>query len=167
MFSAIQSFMAGFFCVALLPNEPQAFTVWSDKYAVVFFSFDKRVSQYYIISDFQREYIMSKSNFIWGTATSSYQIEGAVSEGGRGGSIWDTFCQEPGRILDGSDGSVACDHYHLFKEDIKLMASLGINSYRFSISWSRIFSLFLSAADERFFRSLTTQRPFSTNSQPF
>ena len=81
---------------------------------------------------------MSQSNFIWGTAASSYQIEGAVREGGRGVSIWDTFCREPGRILDGSDGSVACDHYHRFQEDVKLIADLGCNGYRFSLSWPRI-----------------------------
>lgn len=81
---------------------------------------------------------MKKNDFIWGTATSSYQIEGAVHEGGRGESIWDTFCREPGRIKDGSDGSVACDHYHRFHEDVKLIAGLGCNGYRFSLSWPRI-----------------------------
>ena len=81
---------------------------------------------------------MNKDKFIWGTATSSYQIEGAAREGGRGLSIWDAFCQEPGRILDGSDGSVACDHYHRFHEDVELIAGLGCNGYRFSLSWPRI-----------------------------
>ncbi|MBQ9336785.1 MAG: family 1 glycosylhydrolase, partial [Lentisphaeria bacterium] len=65
---------------------------------------------------------MKGNDFIWGTATSSYQIEGAIREGGRGESIWDVFCREPGRIKDGSDGSVACDHYHRFHEDVELIA---------------------------------------------
>lgn len=77
-------------------------------------------------------------NFIWGVATSSYQIEGAVEEDGRQPSVWDTFCIIPGRIRDGATGTVACDHYHRFADDIQLMASLGIKHYRFSIAWSRI-----------------------------
>ena len=81
---------------------------------------------------------MKGNDFIWGTATSSYQIEGAIREGGRGESIWDVFCREPGRIKDGSDGSVACDHYHRFHEDVELIAGLGCNGYRFSLSWPRI-----------------------------
>ena len=80
-----------------------------------------------------------KKDFAWGVATSSQQIEGAYNEGGKGLNIWDVFCGEPNKIKDGSTSNVACDHYHHFKEDIKLMASLGINSYRFSISWARIF----------------------------
>ena len=77
--------------------------------------------------------------FRWGTATSAYQIEGAVNEDGRGASIWDTFCKLPGKIRDGVNGDVACDHYHLFKEDIALMSALGASSYRFSIAWPRLF----------------------------
>ncbi|WP_424535894.1 GH1 family beta-glucosidase [Sphaerisporangium viridialbum] len=76
--------------------------------------------------------------FLWGTATASYQIEGAVAEDGRGTSIWDTFAHEPGRIRDGHTGDVACDHYHRWSEDVMLMSALGVNSYRFSISWPRI-----------------------------
>ncbi|MEV7964648.1 GH1 family beta-glucosidase [Sphaerisporangium sp. NPDC088356] len=76
--------------------------------------------------------------FLWGTATASYQIEGAVAEDGRGPSIWDTFAHEPGRIRDGHTGDVACDHYNRWSEDVTLMGSLGVNSYRFSISWPRI-----------------------------
>lgn len=76
--------------------------------------------------------------FLWGTATASYQIEGGVAEDGRGSSIWDTFTHEPGRIRDGHTGDVACDHYHRWREDVGLMAGLGVNSYRFSISWSRV-----------------------------
>lgn len=63
--------------------------------------------------------------FLWGTATASYQIEGAVAEDGRGTSIWDTFAHEPGRIRDGHTGDVACDHYHRWSEDVMLMSALG------------------------------------------
>ncbi|WP_019586716.1 GH1 family beta-glucosidase [Deinococcus apachensis] len=77
-------------------------------------------------------------NFVFGVATSSYQIEGATREDGRGPSIWDTFCREPGRILDGTNGDVACDHYHRWAEDLDLMKSLGADAYRFSIAWPRI-----------------------------
>lgn len=80
-----------------------------------------------------------KKNFAWGVATASQQIEGAYREGGKGLNIWDVFSHEPGRIKDGKTSDVACDHYHLFKEDVKMMKTLGINAYRFSISWSRIF----------------------------
>jgi beta-glucosidase len=76
--------------------------------------------------------------FQWGVSTAAYQIEGAVTEGGRGRSIWDTFTHEPGRIADGSTGDVACDHYHRFAEDLALMAELGVDAYRFSIAWPRI-----------------------------
>ncbi|GLX00202.1 GH1 family beta-glucosidase [Microtetraspora sp. NBRC 16547] len=76
--------------------------------------------------------------FLWGTATASYQIEGAVSEDGRGASIWDTFSHEPGRVRDGHTGDVACDHYHRWPEDVALMADAGLNAYRFSVAWPRI-----------------------------
>ena len=78
-------------------------------------------------------------DFLWGTATASYQIEGATHEDGRGECIWDTFARKPGAVYAGENGSVACDHYHRYKEDIALMAELGFQSYRFSIAWSRIF----------------------------
>jgi len=79
------------------------------------------------------------NDFLWGTATSSYQIEGAVDKDGRGPSIWDTFTRRPGTIEDGSTGDVACDHYNRWQEDVQLMADLGLDSYRFSIAWPRIF----------------------------
>src|SRR5215831_1758522 len=66
--------------------------------------------------------------FRWGVSTSSYQIEGAVHEDGRGPSIWDTFSHEPGRIADGSTGDVTCDHYHRWADDIRLMAELGVRA---------------------------------------
>ena len=78
------------------------------------------------------------ADFTWGTATASYQVEGAVTEDGRGRSIWDTFAHTPGRIADGQNGDVADDHYHRYPQDIALMADLGLNAYRFSIAWPRI-----------------------------
>ncbi|MBO0779985.1 MAG: beta-glucosidase [Ktedonobacteraceae bacterium] len=77
-------------------------------------------------------------DFVWGAATSSYQVEGAVNEDGRGPSIWDQFSATPGKTYQGHTGEVAADHYHRFKEDIALMKSLNLGAYRFSLSWSRI-----------------------------
>jgi beta-glucosidase len=76
--------------------------------------------------------------FLWGAATSAYQVEGAVSVDGRGPSIWDTFCRVPGAILGGGTGDVACDHYARYAEDVALMADLGLRAYRFSSAWPRI-----------------------------
>ena len=78
-------------------------------------------------------------DFVWGTATSSYQVEGATHEGGRGVSIWDSYSKEKGKIADGSNGDVACDHYNRMEEDVQLIKSLGLKAYRFSIAWPRIF----------------------------
>ncbi|RIU90495.1 beta-glucosidase [Oceanobacillus picturae] len=77
--------------------------------------------------------------FVFGTATSSYQVEGAVNKDGRSPSIWDTFAATPGKVYQGDTGEVACDHYHLYKEDVQLIKQLGVESYRFSIAWPRIF----------------------------
>src|SRR5687768_18495816 len=76
--------------------------------------------------------------FLWGTATSAYQIEGAPLADGAGASIWQRFTHSPGLTANGDTGDVACDHYHRFAEDVTLMRELGLNAYRFSISWSRI-----------------------------
>jgi beta-glucosidase len=75
---------------------------------------------------------------LWGVSTSAYQIEGAVTADGRGRSVWDTFCDTPGKIADGTTGAVACDHYHRYPQDIALLADLGVGAYRFSIAWPRI-----------------------------
>jgi beta-glucosidase len=77
--------------------------------------------------------------FYWGVATASYQIEGAWNEDGKGPSIWDTFAHTPGKIKNGDTGDVAIDHYHRYKEDVQVMRDMGVNAYRFSISWPRIF----------------------------
>ena len=77
-------------------------------------------------------------DFSWGVATSAFQIEGAAHLDGKGSSIWDTFCAQEGTIKDQSDGVIACDHYHLFQEDVNLMADLGVDSYRFSMAWARV-----------------------------
>ncbi|MER6009718.1 GH1 family beta-glucosidase [Streptomyces bluensis] len=76
------------------------------------------------------------SDFLWGVSTSAHQIEGAASE--REPSVWDTFSAEPGRIKDGSTAATACDHYHRYREDVALLADLGVDAYRFSISWPRV-----------------------------
>jgi beta-glucosidase len=77
-------------------------------------------------------------NFLWGVATSAYQIEGAATANGRMPSVWDIFSATPGRVLNGDTGAIACDHYHRYAEDVKLMAALGVKHYRFSLSWCRI-----------------------------
>jgi beta-glucosidase len=77
--------------------------------------------------------------FLWGTATASYQIEGAANEDGRGPSVWDTFSHTPGKVVNNATGDVADDHYHRFKEDVQLMKALGVKTYRFSIAWPRVF----------------------------
>jgi beta-glucosidase len=77
-------------------------------------------------------------DFVWGAATSAYQIEGATTEDGRGQSIWDTFARVPGMVADGTNGDVACDHYHRLESDLDLMSELGLPAYRFSVAWPRI-----------------------------
>ena len=77
-------------------------------------------------------------DFLWGSATSAYQIEGGIADGGRTDSIWDTFCRKPGTIRDQSSGEIACEHLKYWKQDVDLMAEIGLQAYRFSISWSRI-----------------------------
>jgi len=89
--------------------------------------------------------------FTWGTATASYQIEGAATEDGRGPSIWDTFSATPGCVANGDTGLVACDHYHRYEEDIAIMKKLGVTAYRFSIAWPRLFPQGDGVREERGF----------------
>ena len=77
-------------------------------------------------------------HFVWGAATSSYQIEGTGRDSGKGQNIWDVFTKEPGRVYEGHTGDIACDHYHRFREDVAYMKELGLKGYRFSIDWSRV-----------------------------
>ena len=98
------------------------------------------------------------ADFLWGAATSSYQIEGAADEDGRGPSIWDTFSRVPGAVVNGENGDVAIDHYHRFADDVKLMADLGLNAYRFSVAWPRIQPTGSGAANQAgldFYKRLT------------
>ncbi len=90
----------------------------------------------------------SPSRFVWGVSTSSYQIEGATKEDGRGASIWDTYCQKPGNIANGDTGDIACDHYHRYAEDVGLMRDLGVGAYRFSVAWPRVMPSGRGAANE-------------------
>ena len=76
--------------------------------------------------------------FVWGAATASYQIEGAVQEDGRGDSVWDAFCRTPGKVANGASGAVACDHYHRYAEDARMIRDLGLPNYRLSVAWPRI-----------------------------
>lgn len=98
--------------------------------------------------------------FLWGAATASYQIEGAAAEDGRTPSIWDTFSRTPGKVFEGHTGDVAADHYHRFRDDVRLMADLGLGAYRFSVSWSRVQPTGRGPAVERgldFYRALTDE----------
>jgi beta-glucosidase len=90
-------------------------------------------------------------DFNWGVATSSYQIEGAAFEDGRGESIWDRFCATPGKVANAENGLVACDHYHRIEEDVQIMKKLGVTTYRFSIAWPRLFPKGDEVREERGF----------------
>jgi beta-glucosidase len=98
--------------------------------------------------------------FKWGFATSAYQIEGAVGEDGRGPSIWDTYSHTPGRVANGDTGDVACDHYHRYRDDVRLMAELGAQAYRFSVSWPRVMPSGTGTVNQRgldFYRRLVDE----------
>lgn len=100
------------------------------------------------------------AGFLWGAATAAYQIEGAAEEDGRTPSIWDTFSHTPGKVFQGHTGDVAVDHYHRFREDVRLMSELGLNAYRFSVSWSRVQPTGRGPASERgldFYRRLVDE----------
>ena len=94
-------------------------------------------------------FLQFPDGFKWGVATAAYQIEGAIAEDYRGLSIWDTFTHQPGRIQNDENGDIACDHYHRYPEDIALAAGVGIQVYRFSIAWSRIYPFGGSAVNEK------------------
>ncbi|HEY32753.1 MAG TPA: beta-glucosidase [Dehalococcoidia bacterium] len=89
------------------------------------------------------------NDFTWGAATASYQIEGGAYEDGKGLSVWDTFCQQPGKIWGGNTGDVACDHYHRYQEDARLMKELGLKAYRFSVSWPRVLPEGIGVVNEK------------------
>ena len=98
--------------------------------------------------------------FAWGAATAAYQVEGAADTDGRGRSVWDTFSHTPGTVHGGDTGDVACDTYHRYREDVELMASLGFNAYRFSISWPRVQPAGRGAVNQRgldYYRALLDQ----------
>lgn len=96
----------------------------------------------------KKEALAAGTGFVWGVSTSSFQIEGATREDGRGDSIWDRYARELGKIKNGDTGDVACDHYHRYREDIALMRELGVGAYRFSISWPRVLPRGRGAANE-------------------
>ena len=77
-------------------------------------------------------------DFVWGAATASYQIEGAAHDDGRSESVWDRFCATPGKVRNGDDGSIACDFYHRYRDDVALMRELGLDAFRFSVAWPRV-----------------------------
>jgi len=88
-------------------------------------------------------------NFTWGAAAASYQIEGAAREDGKGLSVWDMFCRQPGNVFEGHTGDVACDHYHRYADDVALMREIGLQAYRLSVSWPRVLPEGTGAANER------------------
>ena len=94
------------------------------------------------------KHVLPKPDFLWGASTSSFQVEGAAHVEGRGDGIWDSYCRQQGRIKNGDTGDVACDHYHRYEEDIALMRDMGVDAYRFSISWPRIMPKGRGAANE-------------------
>lgn len=98
-----------------------------------------------------------KQPFAWGAATSSYQIEGAYKEAGKGLNIWDVYVREQGKVYDGHTGDIACDHYHRFREDVAIMKEIGLQAYRFSINWARIIPDGIGAVNQegiRFYKEL-------------
>jgi len=108
-------------------------------------------------------------DFLWGSATSSYQIEGAALEEGRGECIWTRFSHTPGKVLNNDTGDVACDHYHLYKQDVALMRELGLHAYRYSISWPRVLAEGVGTINEAgldFYDRLTDEL-LASNIQPW
>jgi len=107
-----------------------------------------------VLADAERTFFVDGSSpfpadFVWGVATSAYQIEGAHDVDGRRPSIWDTFCQQPGAIDGGDSGDVACDHYHRWQEDLDLVQQLGADAYRFSVAWPRVIPTGTGAVNQK------------------
>jgi len=120
------------------------------------------VSEVSSVSDADTEALARRfpAGFTWGFAASAYQIEGAAREDGRGPSIWDTFSHTPGRVVNGDTGDIACDHYHRYRDDVRLMAELGAQAYRFSVSWPRVVPSGSGAVNQRgidFYRRLVDE----------
>ena len=95
------------------------------------------------------DFVRFPKGFEWGSATAAYQIEGAVHEDGRGMSIWDVFCKQPGRVVNGESGDIACDHYHRYAFDVAMMQRLHMQTYRFSIAWPRVLPFGAGAANAK------------------
>ncbi len=98
--------------------------------------------------------------FVWGSATASYQVEGAVRQDGRGESIWDRYCSVPGNVAGGDTGEIACDHHNRYKEDVQLMKKMGLKAYRFSVAWPRVMPLGRGQVNEKgldFYEKLTDE----------
>ncbi len=95
------------------------------------------------------DYYAFPKGFLWGAATAAYQIEGAVNEDGRGPSVWDSFCAKPGKVLQDHTGEVATDHYHRYREDVGIMADMGLKAYRLSIAWPRLLPTGAGAANAK------------------
>jgi beta-glucosidase len=107
------------------------------------------VTSYRTVSSSTESDLSFPAGFVWGAATAAYQIEGAVDQDGRAPSIWDTFSRTPGKVAGGDTGDVACDHYHRYRDDVALMADLGLAAYRFSISWPRVLPGGVGRVNER------------------
>lgn len=92
----------------------------------------------HVLTDLEGTRLEFPGGFVWGAATAAYQVEGAANEDGRSPSIWDTFSRTPGKVLGGETGDIAADHYHRYRDDVAMMAEIGLGAYRFSVSWPRI-----------------------------
>src|SRR5450830_1056073 len=124
-------------CVWLPARPSRPFWLWlsRDSLGIAFGQLRKRSA----LPDRMSNSHHFPDSFLWGASTSAYQIEGSPLADGAGPSIWQRFAHSPGRTTNGDTGDIACDHYNRWRDDVKLMKELGLQAYRFSISWSRIF----------------------------